>query len=135
MKKKATSSQLCKGPSIQGYTVLYNDEQRIIIVDGQVVALTPTEYNLCRVLFEHAEQLERGEHKDLFVSFTELEARCGLPRYLVLRHLQNANLKFQASTPLALACDGNFGYILLAHTPLWAKRRLYPLQKNYAFAV
>jgi hypothetical protein len=134
MKKKVVSGQLRAGPTFAGCTLYYDDGQRIVCVDGRSVYLTPTEYVLCKSLIDHALRMETGRAGRPFVGYQELEACAGLPRHLVRRHLQNADLKLRALTPLAIGCDGRYGYVLFREEPVEADLHQWPDRRAPAFA-
>jgi len=114
MKRSLAYKQLCDGLPLAGSRVQYNDGRYLLIVNGRFVDLTPTEYLLWKLLYERRARLDQESDADRFVSYEELESSTALPRYLVQRHLQNADLKFQAATPFRVASVGDLGYMLVA---------------------
>ncbi len=114
MKRSLAYTQLCDGLPLAGSRVQYNDGRYVLIVNGRFVDLTPTEYMLWKLLYERRARPDQEGDADRFVSYEELESSTALPRYLVQRHLQNADLKFQAATPFRIASVGDLGYMLVA---------------------
>ncbi len=114
MKRSLAYTQLCDGLPLAGSRVQYNDGRYVLIVNGRFVDLTPTEYLLWKLLYERRARPDQEGDADRFVSYEELEASTALPRYLVQRHMQNADLKFSASTPFRIASVGDLGYMLVA---------------------
>ena len=123
MKKRLVYKQLCEGLPLAGSRVQYNDGRYVLIVNGWFVDLTPTEYLLWKLLYDRRTRPEQGSDADRFVSYEELEASTALPRYLVQRHLQNADLKLSASTPLRIASVGDLGYMLIVRAQPSATRQ------------
>jgi hypothetical protein len=133
MKRSLAYTQLCDGLPLTGSRVQYNDGRYILIVNGRFVDLTPTEYLLWKLLYERRIRPDQDGDADRFVSYEELESRTSLPRYLVQRHLQNADLKFQAATPFRIASVGDLGYLLVVRAPTPTSRRVDGgLQLSYA---
>ena len=134
MKRSLAYKQLCDGLPLAGSRVQYNDGRYLLIVNGRFVDLTPTEYLLWKLLYERRARLDQESDADRFVSYEELESSTALPRYLVQRHLQNADLKFQAATPFRIASVGDLGYILVARWQPSTSRQV-EVGRQLAYAV
>ncbi len=134
MKRSLAYKQLCDGLPLAGSRVQYNDGRYLLIVNGRFVDLTPTEYLLWKLLYERRARLDQESDADRFVSYEELESSTALPRYLVQRHLQNADLKFQAATPFRIASVGDLGYMLVARWQSSTSRQV-EVGRQLAYAV
>jgi hypothetical protein len=134
MKRSLAYKQLCDGLPLAGSRVQYNDGRYLLIVNGRFVDLTPTEYLLWKLLYERRARLDQESDADRFVSYEELESSTALPRYLVQRHLQNADLKFQAATPFRIASVGDLGYMLVARWQPSTSRQV-EVGRQLAYAV
>ena len=134
MKRSLAYKQLCDGLPLAGSRVQYNDGRYLLIVNGRFVDLTPTEYLLWKLLYERRARLDQESDADRFVSYEELESSTALPRYLVQRHLQNADLKFQAATPFRIASVGDLGYMLVARLQPSTSRQV-EVGRQLAYAV
>ena len=106
-------------PQLQGHQVLYDDTQRVVMLDGSVLVFTPVEYALLLRLLKRA-----GEP----VSFTHL---LNLPRQQLLSRSMRRSLKQRMSQlrprlwpfGLDILCLHDYGYLLLARSDEQAEER------------
>jgi len=128
------NEQLCEGPRLGGCKIQYNNWQHLYVVDGRIIPLSPTEYNLFMLLYQRAIQVQQRESSDGFVSFEELEESLnyGVSHRCLTRHMGNVRNKIEASTPFYIGCDVTLGYILVTRSPIGnsaLEQRRY--KKNY----
>jgi hypothetical protein len=114
---RALPDQLCEGPHLAGYSIYHNDKFHHLQINGRLVRLSPSEYQLCMRLLRHFEWLQQRSHPiqealNIYVSFEELQRCANLAeRVHVIKHVSNANGKLKVHG-ITILCVGECGYTL-----------------------
>jgi DNA-binding response OmpR family regulator len=105
---------LCEGPEIFGHRVQHNEQHTLLVIDGRLIRLTPTEYRLVMLLLQHRERLLASPQTSaLFVSIPDLQKTAALGnRPLLIKHLSNADAKLWTAG-LTIARVADYGYVLV----------------------
>jgi hypothetical protein len=109
-----TRYQLQDGPQLTGFIVQHNDLRHVVVIDHFIIPMTKTEYNLCMIIMEKMSQFQTEKQMDLnvFTAFECLEKQTKLPRWLIMRHINNANGKL-LTTGITINRVGDHGYTLV----------------------
>ncbi len=112
--------QLVAGPQVAGRKLYHNDKQCLLIMNGRILPLTPTEYLLSMTLFRQRERWERTNGQAPFcASLPHLQAATGIQqRSLLAKHVSNASCKL-APLGMRFVSVGD-GYVLLFENDLSA---------------
>jgi hypothetical protein len=114
--KRSTLDHLNTGPQVAGYRMSHNDDHHLLVINGRLASLTPTEYLLCMTLLHQRERWEAAVGQTPFcVSFAELQRISGIQqRKLLAKHLNNASLKLVPLGIRVLCVDGSYAVLLEA---------------------
>jgi hypothetical protein len=112
--KPLALDQLMTGPPLKGYRVAHNDDAHLLVINGRIAPLSPTEYLLALALLQQRSRWERAEDQAPFcTSFAVLHRLTGIAhRRLLMRHMSNTSLKL-GPLGLRIRCLRE-GYVLLA---------------------
>ena len=93
--KPSALDHLVAGPHVAGCRLLHNDDHHLLVINGRLASLTPTEYLLCMALLRQRERWEAAVGQTpLCVSFGALQRLSGIQqRKLLAKHFNNASLK------------------------------------------
>src|SRR5690242_17473281 len=110
---RLSANPLIAGPIIAGCRISHHDEQHLLVIDGHIAPLTPTEYLLSMALLRQRERWEAAAGRAPFVaSYALLRQVTGIQqRKLLARHMSNASLKL-FPLGITLVCVGQ-GYAAL----------------------
>jgi DNA-binding response OmpR family regulator len=102
--------------TIGGSTLFANDVTRVLVVNQQVIALTPTEYALLKLLLQQPGTPVSFEAL-IQAAFPADSPERAIGSKLLARHITNIRPKLW-ETPLNIHAVINFGYVLrLSDTP------------------
>jgi hypothetical protein len=114
--KQLSLDRLVAGPQIAGCRMSHNDERHLLVINGRLAALTPTEYLLSMALLRQRERWETVMGQiPLCVSFAELKQISGIQqRKLLAKHLNNASLKLMPLGVRLIGIGGSYMALLEA---------------------
>jgi hypothetical protein len=92
---RLAATQLEAGPAVAGCRILQNEEQYVLVINGRIAPLTPTEYLLVMALLRQRAQWEAAVGRAPFAaSHALLRQVTGIEQQkLLARHMSNASLK------------------------------------------
>jgi hypothetical protein len=92
---RCAATQLEAGPAVAGCRILQNEEHHVLVINGHIAPLTPTEYLLVVALLRQRAHWEAAVGRVPFAaSHSLLRQVTGIEqRKLLARHMSNAGLK------------------------------------------
>lgn len=112
--KPIVFAHLITGPNVAGCRLLHNDDRHLLVINGRLASLTPTEYLLSLTLLRQRERWEAAVGQTPFcVSFGVLQRISGIQqRKLLAKHLSNASLKLLPLGIQLVGIGGSYAALL-----------------------
>jgi len=106
--KRGYVMRLVDGPSICGYVVQHNEQEHLLIINGEVILLTPIEYVLFMQLLAHFDK-----HLTFALLINSASSSCSgcKTRRALTLHISKLRIKL-LHLGLDISCNMKSGYLL-----------------------